>query len=108
MGRALCVGGGYLRGASGEVSALGATPRLRYPRGMQALRAHVRRGRLVMDEPTDFPEGTTLELVAVGGADDLDDESRAELHAALDDALAEPDEAGMDVADLIAELRARG
>lgn len=43
-----------------------------------------------------------------GDVDDLDDDSRAELHAALDDALAEPDEQGMDVADLIAELHLGG
>jgi hypothetical protein len=61
-----------------------------------------------MDEPTEFPEGTVLELVAVNGADDLDDESRARLHAILDEGLAEPDEAGVDARDLIAELRSRG
>jgi hypothetical protein len=74
---------------------------------MHALKAQVRHGRLVMDEPTEFPEGTEIELVAVGGWDDLDDEARAELHAAIDEGLAEPDERGVDAADLIAELRSR-
>jgi hypothetical protein len=32
-----------------------------------------------MDEPTEFPDGTEIELVAVSGLDELDDEERAEL-----------------------------
>lgn len=74
---------------------------------MHALKAQVRHGRLVMDEPTEFPEGTEIELVAVGGWDDLDDEARAKLHAAIDEGLAARDEEGVDAADLIAELRSR-
>jgi hypothetical protein len=35
----------------------------------------------------------------------IDDETRAQLHAAIDEALAEPDDDGIDAADLIAELR---
>jgi hypothetical protein len=75
---------------------------------MQALKAQVRRGRLVMDEPTEFPEGTVIELVAVGGGDDLDDEARAQLHAVIDEGLAASDDDGIDAADLIAELRSGG
>jgi hypothetical protein len=71
------------------------------------MHAQVRHGRLVLDEPTELPEGTKVELVAISGGDGLDDESRAQLHAALDEALAEPDEDGIDAADLIAELRSR-
>jgi hypothetical protein len=75
---------------------------------MNALSAHVHHGRLLMDEPTEFPEGTVIELVAVGGGDLLDDAERAELHAAIDEGLAESDEDGIDAADLISELRSRG
>jgi hypothetical protein len=50
---------------------------------MQSLKAHVHNGRLVLDEPTDLPEGRVVELVPVD--DELDDAERAELHAALDD-----------------------
>jgi len=32
---------------------------------MQAFKAHVRGGRLVLDEPTDLPEGEVVELVPV-------------------------------------------
>jgi hypothetical protein len=31
------------------------------------LRAHVKQGRLILDEPTDLPEGTEIELVMVRG-----------------------------------------
>jgi hypothetical protein len=31
---------------------------------MQTLRAHVRNGRLIMDEPTDIPEGSEIELLS--------------------------------------------
>ncbi len=47
------------------------------------LRARVRNGRLVLDEPTDLPDGSEVDL-AVVDADDLDDEDRARLHTALD------------------------
>ena len=46
------------------------------------VRARVRNGRLVVDEPTDLPEGTEVELASVD--DELDDEERERLHAALD------------------------
>ena len=47
---------------------------------MMTLRARVTQGRIHLDEPTDLPEGTELELLVV---DDLDDEERARLNAAL-------------------------
>ena len=48
------------------------------------VRARVRNGRLVLDEPTDLPEGTEVELAVVDDGDALDDQDRARLHAALD------------------------
>jgi hypothetical protein len=56
---------------------------------MRALKAQVRGGRLVLDEPTDLPEGTEVELALVQD-DEFDDEERARLDAAL--------EAGIDAA----------
>ena len=47
------------------------------------LRATVRAGRLVLNEPVDLPEGTVVELFPVVEDDDLDDEDKARLHAAL-------------------------
>ncbi len=46
------------------------------------MRAKVRSGRLVLDEPTDLPEGTEVELVMIDG-DDLDERERQRLHEAL-------------------------
>jgi len=50
---------------------------------MRALKAHVRGGRLVLDEPTDLPEGTEVELTVVED-DDFGPEERARLDAALE------------------------
>jgi hypothetical protein len=51
-----------------------------------ALKAHVRAGRLVLDEPTTLPEGSEVSLF-VDPAEDLDDEDRAELDAILEESL---------------------
>ena len=32
---------------------------------MRTITGHVRNGRLIIDEPTDLPEGTELELIVV-------------------------------------------
>lgn len=50
---------------------------------MRALKAHVRDGRLVLDEPTELPEGSEVELTVVDD-DDFDPEERARLDAALE------------------------
>jgi hypothetical protein len=76
---------------------------------MQSLKARVRNGRLVLDEPTDLPEGAVVELVPVDATLDgeFDDEERAELRQALDEGI-EQMKAGqtIDVAEALAELRA--
>jgi hypothetical protein len=51
---------------------------------MSAVRATVRSGRLVVDQPTDFPEGAQVELFVVDAGDDLDEAERVELDAAID------------------------
>ncbi|WP_044188699.1 hypothetical protein [Hyalangium minutum] len=48
------------------------------------LKARVRSGRLVMDEPVDLPEGTEVELTLADDSDSLQEEDRARLHAALE------------------------
>lgn len=50
---------------------------------MDPLKAQVRNGRLVLDEPTELPEGTEVELVPTDALDALDDEDRRRLHEAL-------------------------
>jgi hypothetical protein len=76
---------------------------------MQPLKARVHNGRLVLDEPTDLPEGEVVELVplAVALDDEFDDEERAQLRQALDESI-EQMKAGktIDVAEALAELRA--
>ena len=47
------------------------------------IKATVREGRLVVDEPTMLPEGTKVELLPLDPGDWLDDADRAALHAAL-------------------------
>jgi len=71
---------------------------------MQALKARVRNGRLVLDEPTNLPEGSEVELMP---ADDMDDEERAELNRSLDESMAQV-EAGdvVDGREFLASLRA--
>lgn len=72
------------------------------------IKARVRAGRLVVDEPTSLPEGTELELLPLDPGDWLDDADRAALHAAL--ARSQADVAAgrlIDAADVIKRLRAR-
>lgn len=71
---------------------------------MRALKAHVRGGRLVLDEPTNLPEGTEVELTVVED-DDFEPEERARLHEALDVGIAAA-RAGdhVDAGDFIREL----
>jgi hypothetical protein len=70
------------------------------------IKARVRAGRLVLDEPTTLPEGTEVELLPLDPGDWLDDADRAALHAALADSEADV-AAGrlIDAADLLKELR---
>ncbi len=75
------------------------------------LKACVQNGRLVLDEPTDLPEGEVVYLVPVGEADqedDLDDEERAALHRSLERGLADS-RAGrvIDAEVVMAKLRSR-
>jgi len=71
-------------------------------RRMQALKAVVKNGRLVLDAPTDLPEGEVVELAIV--QDDDDSELAAELEASAED-----EKAGrlVDLKDVIARLGTR-
>jgi hypothetical protein len=50
---------------------------------MSPWRARVKKGRLVLAEPTSMPEGTIVDVVADDEEDDLTDEERRALHDAL-------------------------
>jgi len=79
---------------------------------MQPLKAHVHNGRLVLDEPTELPEGEEVELVLLdevlaNGGDYLDDEERAELHKALREGIDQMKAGNLiDADEALAELRA--
>ena len=46
---------------------------------MQPLRARVHNGRIRLDEPSDLPEGTELDLLPVNLSDEFDDAERSEI-----------------------------
>jgi hypothetical protein len=75
---------------------------------MQALKAVVRNGRLVMDEPTELPEGTELALTVADEGDDMDEAERARLHESLRRSIAQA-KAGqlIDGDEVIGKLLAR-
>ena len=50
---------------------------------MKTIKARVVNGRLLVDEPTKFPEGTELPLALADEDDEMSEEERAALHAAL-------------------------
>jgi hypothetical protein len=86
---------------------LGAPASCRIPL-LQALKAHVHNGRLVLDAPTDLPEGTVVPL-RIDGDDDMDEDERARLHEALRRSIAQA-KAGqhIDGDEVIGKLLARG
>jgi hypothetical protein len=53
------------------------------------LKAVVKHGRIVMNEPTELPEGTELVLAVVDEGDDMDDAERARLHESLRKSIAQ-------------------
>jgi len=54
----------------------------RYPPRM-TIKARVHNARFVVDEPTELPEGTEVDLLPLDPGDWLDPEDRAALHRAL-------------------------
>jgi hypothetical protein len=75
---------------------------------MSTLRAHVRDGRLVLDEAVDLPEGTEVSLALADEGDELDEAERAALNAALERSWAQA-QAGQTapVEAVLSRLRAR-
>ncbi len=73
---------------------------------MHALKAIVRNGRLLVDEPTDLPDGTEVELLPVD--EDFDPEERARLLQAIDDGVDDVERGEhMDGFEFVARMRAR-
>ena len=72
------------------------------------LKAQVQNGRLVMNEPTDLPEGTVLHLIMDDEGDELTDRERALLHASLERSWAQACAGQTRPAEqVLAELKAR-
>ena len=72
---------------------------------MSMIRARVRDGRLIVDEPTDLPEGTELDLAIDDAGDSLDEAERAAHHAAIRQAWASLQAGeGRLAADVLADL----
>ncbi len=77
-------------------------------RAAMALRATVRNGRLTLDEPTELPEGTVMDLVIDDEGDELDEGQRRALHSAIDRSLEQASKRQTAPADaILAKLRSR-
>jgi hypothetical protein len=80
---------------------------------MHPVKAYVKNGRLVLDEPTDRPEGEEVELVPLDevlarGGDYLDNDERERLHRSIHRGLEDVKEGRTVPAEqVVAELRAR-
>jgi UDP-N-acetyl-D-mannosaminuronate dehydrogenase len=75
---------------------------------MHTVKAVVKNGRLVVDEPTTLPDGTEYELQLVDTGDDLDDEQRVALHRSIAIGLEQARRGEVQPADqVLRELRAR-
>ena len=72
------------------------------------VKAHVRDGRLVVDEPTDLPEGTEMDLLPLDPGDWLDEAERAALHEALRQSDADVSAGRLvDAEEILKDLRSR-
>ena len=72
---------------------------------MHARKIQVRNGRLILDEPTNLPDGAEVEVLVID--DELTAEERAELHASLDRALEDSDAGrGVDAWEYFEQYRA--
>ena len=64
----------------------------------------MRKGRLVLDEPTELPDGAVVDLVAL---DELDEAERETLDVALAEGIAQADAgATVNADEVLADLRA--
>jgi len=72
------------------------------------IKARVHAGRLVLDEPTDLPDGTEVEFLPLDPGDWLDEAGGAALHKALRDSDADV-AAGrlVEAEEILKELRSR-
>ena len=75
---------------------------------MQALKAQVRNGRFVIDESTDLPEGTEVELQLVKVTDAFADMAREELEEAIEEGFRDFENGDhVGAREFLAQLRAK-
>jgi hypothetical protein len=77
---------------------------------MEIIQARVKNGRLVLDEPTDLPEGevVNLQIVANDMDDGMSDEERAALDRSIDRGIAQIRAGeGIPAEVILDEIRAR-
>ena len=73
-----------------------------------ALRARVKGGRLVLDEPSTLPEGTEVDLIPADDIDELDPAERARLHGFLAESIrTHVPGTGVPADEVLARLRAK-
>ena len=73
---------------------------------MHTRKVQVKNGRLVLDEPTDLPDGAEVEVLVID--DEVTAEERTALHASLDRALDDSEAGrGMDAWEFVDRYRAR-
>lgn len=73
---------------------------------MSIVRARVKGGHIVVDEPTDLPEGMELTLALLDADDEMSDAERAELEATIEQGRADIAAGkGISAEDLLARLR---
>lgn len=76
--------------------------------GKRGIRGRVRNGRLVVDEPTDLPEGIVLDLVIDDEGDDLTEDERRILHETIQRGWRSLEAGqGIPASEVLRELRAR-
>ena len=75
---------------------------------MEPIRARVHNGRLVVNIPTELPEGTVLDLVVDDEGDDLDEAELSALRASVERSVRQIDAGqGRSAEDVLRDLRAR-
>jgi hypothetical protein len=78
---------------------------------VMTLKAHVKNGQLVLDEPAELEEGAEVDVLIHGADphDEMDAEERAELLRSIDEGLAAGDAGDeIDFDDYLASLPVRG
>jgi hypothetical protein len=76
---------------------------------VNAFKAHVVKGQIVLDEPVELPEGAELQVSLFSAqGDGLTDDDRAALHSSLRRGIAEADAGNLIEADVVLSELERG